>query len=205
MPYAVGASAAAVALVLNLLVVRDLIFAPSAFIHWVLRIGVDAIQGAMAGGAASLEFKGAHDYVGWAVAGLCAPPIARKIRFGRPGSSEFSFEVQDFIDRLTSSLDGEITRASDQLKARIDRRLVNRLIANGITPLRLSEELLAVIRARRVLDTRIRDAEYLRDLVTHNDPEAQKLRLMIERARALSILRTVRYLARRWPAPRLPL
>jgi hypothetical protein len=202
MSYAVGAGAAATVLVLNLLVVRELIVPPTAIPYWLLRIGVDALQGAVAGGVSSLEFKGPHDYAGWAIAGVCAPPLARKLRLGKPGSDEASFELQDFMDRLTSRLDKRILRNSDQLKAQIDRRLVERLIRNGVSPEWLAEELLMIIRARQRLENRLPDARYIRHLVARDDPDAQKLRLMVERARALEILRTPRYLGRRWRPPR---
>jgi hypothetical protein len=202
--YAVGAAAATAALILNLLVVRELLVAPAALPYWLLRVGVDAIQGAAAGGIASLEFKGVHDYAGWALAGLCAPPLTRKLRFGKPGSDDVSFELQDFVDRLTSSLDERLQRTSDQLKAHINRRLVARLTRNRVSPSWLAEELLAVIRARHKLENRLSDARYIRNVVASKDPDPQKLRLLVERARALKILRTPRYLGRSWRAPEPP-
>jgi hypothetical protein len=199
MAFVIGGGAAALLLLFELVVAQSFSISFQGVPWWFLRLCIEGAQGALAVlivKGAALQFASLDDPVYWVLAGLFAPSIIRQIQWGSPGANGFAFDVQDLVDRLTYRIDDRLDGASAQKQSAENRKLVDRLMAGGVSAEELAEEVLAVIRGRKALETRAKDAEYIREMTRSDELERTKLRLIVERARSMGIIGAAKRLAR---------
>lgn len=199
MPFAIGGATSAALLFYTLVVVESYSVPFGALHWWVARLALEGAQGVAAVFAIKVVTPEGHgvDAVGiWILAGLFAPQLVRKIRFGDPAGAGFAIDLQDLFDRLVLPLRDRIDGASAGKQSHADRRLAEKLIASRVTPVELADYLISVIQRRRALETRADAARYIRETSASIDSIETRMLVLIEQARILRILWTVRQFAR---------
>lgn len=201
MAFAVGGGSCALLLLFDLTLSRRYRMPITAAAWWALRLCFEGAQGVLAIAllkGAAVTIKGIDGPAAWIFVGMVAPRLLRNIRYGDPAAPGFSLDVQDILTRLADPLDRRIDSASAQAEAAANERLVARLQDNGVTPAHIADRVIAVILKRRALDTRTAEVAFIRRTVANAAmAEDRKLRVIVDKARDLNILKTVKGAARR--------
>ena len=198
MSFLVGGASAAVLALLDLLVVRRYRLTLRSLHWWGLRLLVDGLQGAVAivlVHLAALQVAGFSTPVVWVITGAFSTRVIQSLQYSG-GTKGFHIDLRDLFDRLTLPLDDELANSTASAAADSDRRLTEALLKGGVTPGVLASELIATMRARVILSTKWQDGEYLKGTAASNLSEAERLRILVGRARELQLLGTVKSLIR---------
>jgi hypothetical protein len=211
MAFLVGGGSCALALFVDLTLSRRYHMPWYSVPWWLLRLILEAGEGMFAilvlKGGTALAARDVYGPGAWVLVGLLAPKLLRRIHYGDPAGPGVSFDIQDLVDRVAGPLNVRIDGASAQSEAASSAKLAHRLEKAGITAADVAERVIAVVRHRHRLETKTAEVRYLRQTVTSMEPEDLKLRLIIDKARELGALRTVKHAAgrrRKSPLSRRP-
>jgi hypothetical protein len=112
------------------------------------------------------------------------------------GGRVIKVDLKDRLERLSMPLEERVDSTSAAAKAASDRRLTQALARKNVSPEVLADELIAAMQARRALEVKVEDVDYLQDVATSKDPAEKRLRVLVAYAREIQLLGTVRQLAR---------
>lgn len=198
MSFLVGGGAAAVLALLDLLLGRRYRLTVDSLHWWFLRLLVDGLQGAAAIvliQVAALQVEDLNTPAVWVLAGIFSTRIIQSLQYSEK-TLGIQVDLRDRFERLTLPLEEDLASASAAANAASDRRLAEELQRNGVSPELLARELIAAMKLRVALSTKAEDGGYLREIAAGDDPEEERLRVLVARAREIRLIGTVKNLKR---------